>query len=157
MADARNAYTHDPIAATFARAALPIILLTSVNGLLTVVDAMFLGAFVGPDALTAVTMVFPVSMLMVALATMISTGMASVLGRLLGANGSLRKAAKVIEKAWAAAPHPDLAQVTSELRSALGTKVEVLRGRKGGRIAIDYYSDEDFERLYELLVRAGRA
>jgi ParB family chromosome partitioning protein len=52
---------------------------------------------------------------------------------------------------------PDLAQVTSDLRAALGTKVEVLRGRKGGRIAIDYYSDEDFERLYELLVRAGRA
>lgn len=52
---------------------------------------------------------------------------------------------------------PDLAQVTSELRAALGTKVEVLRGRKGGRIAIDYYTDEDFERLYELLVRAGRA
>lgn len=52
---------------------------------------------------------------------------------------------------------PDLAEVTSELRSALGTKVEVLRGRKGGRIAIEYYSDEDFERLYELLVRAGRA
>ncbi|HEV8229608.1 MAG TPA: ParB/RepB/Spo0J family partition protein [Candidatus Limnocylindria bacterium] len=51
---------------------------------------------------------------------------------------------------------PDLAQVTSELRAALGTKVEILRGRKGGRIAIDYYSDEDFERLYELLVRAGR-
>ena len=85
MPDHQNAYTHDPIPATFARTALPIILLTSVNGLLTVVDAMFLGAFVGPDALTAVTMVFPVSMLMVALATMISTGMASVLGRLLGA------------------------------------------------------------------------
>lgn len=51
---------------------------------------------------------------------------------------------------------PDLAQVTSDLRAALGTKVEVLRGRKGGRIAIDYYSDEDFERLFELLVRAGR-
>jgi putative MATE family efflux protein len=86
MADPHNAYTHDSIPATFARTALPIILLTSVNGLLTVVDAMFLGAFVGPDALTAVTMVFPVSMLLVALATMISTGMASVLGRLLGAN-----------------------------------------------------------------------
>jgi len=86
MADHLNAYTHDSIPATFARTALPIILLTSVNGLLTVVDAMFLGAFVGPEALTAVTMVFPVSMLMVALATMISTGMASVLGRLLGAD-----------------------------------------------------------------------
>ena len=85
MTDRTNAYTGDSIPRTFARTALPIILLTSVNGLLTVVDAMFLGAFVGPDALTAVTMVFPLSMLMVALATMISNGMASLLGRLLGA------------------------------------------------------------------------
>ena len=54
-------------------------------------------------------------------------------------------------------PDPDLAGVTSELRSALGTKVEITRGRKGGRIAIQFYSDEDFERLYELLVRAGRS
>jgi ParB family chromosome partitioning protein len=52
---------------------------------------------------------------------------------------------------------PDLAQVTTELRSALGTKVEILRGRRGGRIAIQFYSDEDFERLYEILVRAGKA
>ena len=52
---------------------------------------------------------------------------------------------------------PDLAQVTTELRAALGTKVEILRGRRGGRIAIQFYSDEDFERLYELLIRAGKA
>src|SRR5881409_540343 len=52
---------------------------------------------------------------------------------------------------------PDLAQVTAELRTALGTKVEIVRGRRGGRIAIQFYSDEDFERLYELLVRAGKA
>ena len=52
---------------------------------------------------------------------------------------------------------PDLAAVTNELRSALGTKVEILRRRRGGRIQIEYYSDEDFERLYELLVRAGKA
>jgi ParB family chromosome partitioning protein len=51
---------------------------------------------------------------------------------------------------------PDLAQVTNELRSALGTKVEVLRRRRGGRIQIEFYSDEDFERLYELLTRAGK-
>ncbi|HEX6061139.1 MAG TPA: ParB/RepB/Spo0J family partition protein [Candidatus Limnocylindria bacterium] len=50
----------------------------------------------------------------------------------------------------------DLVGVTAELRGALGTKVEITRGRKGGRIAIQFYSDEDFERLYELLVRAGR-
>jgi ParB family chromosome partitioning protein len=52
---------------------------------------------------------------------------------------------------------PDLAQVTTELRAALGTKVEILRGRRGGRIAIQFYSDEDFERLYEILLRAGKA
>jgi ParB family chromosome partitioning protein len=52
---------------------------------------------------------------------------------------------------------PDLAQVTSELRAALGTKVEVLRGRRGGRISIQFYSDEDFERLFEILLRAGKA
>ena len=52
---------------------------------------------------------------------------------------------------------PDLAQVTGELRAALGTKVEILRRRRGGRILIDFYSDEDFGRLYELFIRAGKA
>jgi ParB family chromosome partitioning protein len=52
---------------------------------------------------------------------------------------------------------PDLAQVTTELRAALGTKVEIVRGRRGGRIAIQFYSDEDFERLFEILIRAGKA
>ena len=60
------------------------------------------------------------------------------------------------KRARANGSDPDLAGVTAELRGALGTKVEVTRGRKGGRIAIQFYSDEDFERLYELLVRAGR-
>jgi len=52
---------------------------------------------------------------------------------------------------------PDLVNLTAELRRSLGTKVDILRGRRGGRIAIQFYSDEDFERLYELLVRAGTA
>jgi len=51
---------------------------------------------------------------------------------------------------------PDVAGLAAELRTALGTKVEIQRGRKGGRIAIQFYSDDDFERLYELLIRAGR-
>jgi ParB family chromosome partitioning protein len=52
---------------------------------------------------------------------------------------------------------PDLAQLTNELRAALGTKVEILRRRRGGRIQIDFYNDEDFERLYEMFIRAGKA
>ena len=52
---------------------------------------------------------------------------------------------------------PDVAHLGAELRAALGTKVEILRGRRGGRIVLSYYSDDDFQRLYELLVAAGRS
>ena len=37
------------------------------------------------------------------------------------------------------------------LRRALGTKVLLARSRKGGRIVIEYYSDEEFSRLYDRL------
>jgi ParB family chromosome partitioning protein len=51
---------------------------------------------------------------------------------------------------------PDLAGLAAELRAALGTKVEIQRARKGGRIAIAFYSDDDFQRLYELLLHTGQ-
>jgi ParB family chromosome partitioning protein len=38
-----------------------------------------------------------------------------------------------------------------DLRRALGTKVSVARSRKGGRIVIEYYSDEEFSRLFDRL------
>jgi ParB family chromosome partitioning protein len=47
---------------------------------------------------------------------------------------------------------PDLERVEEDLRRALGTKVRLARSRKGGRIVIDYYSDEELGRLYERLV-----
>jgi putative MATE family efflux protein len=78
-------YLQGSVPATFVRTALPIILLTSVNGLLTVADAILLGLFVGPEALAAVTVVFPLSMLLVALATMVASGMATLVGQQLGA------------------------------------------------------------------------
>ncbi len=80
-----NAYLQGTIPATFVRTALPIILLTSINGLLTVADAILLGLFVGPEALAAVTLLFPLSMLLVGLATMVASGMATLLGQQLGA------------------------------------------------------------------------
>ena len=46
---------------------------------------------------------------------------------------------------------PDLERVEENLRRALGTKVSVARSRRGGRIVIEYYSDEDLNRLYEHL------
>ena len=47
---------------------------------------------------------------------------------------------------------PDLERVEEDLRRALGTKVRLARSRKGGRIVIDYYSDEELGRLYERLM-----
>ena len=47
---------------------------------------------------------------------------------------------------------PDLDRVEEELRQALGTKVSLTRSRRGGRIVIEYYSDEELGRLYERLI-----
>ena len=44
----------------------------------------------------------------------------------------------------------------SRLREALGTKVALMRSRKGGRIIIEFYSEEEFEALYEKLIGSGR-
>jgi putative MATE family efflux protein len=85
MPFANPGFIQDPIAKVLLRTAFPIVFLTSINGLLTVVDAIMLGAFVGPEALTAVTLMFPVSMLLLALSAMVSSGMASIVARQLGA------------------------------------------------------------------------
>ena len=81
-----NPYTHGPLGLVFAKTALPIIFVMAMNGLLTVVDAMFLGRYVGAEALGAVTLIFPLFMLIVALATLVSNGMSSILARHLGAS-----------------------------------------------------------------------
>jgi ParB family chromosome partitioning protein len=46
---------------------------------------------------------------------------------------------------------PDMERVEEDLRKALGTKVSLARSRRGGRIVIEYYSDEELGRLYERL------
>jgi ParB family chromosome partitioning protein len=42
-------------------------------------------------------------------------------------------------------------RVEDDLRRALGTKVRLARSRRGGRIIIEWYGDEELERLYERL------
>jgi ParB family chromosome partitioning protein len=46
---------------------------------------------------------------------------------------------------------PELERVEEDLRRSLGTKVRLARSRRGGRIVIEYYSDEELGRLYERL------
>ncbi len=43
----------------------------------------------------------------------------------------------------------------SDFRSALGTKVQVFRSRKGGKIVIHFYSEEELEAIYDKIV-SGR-
>ena len=45
----------------------------------------------------------------------------------------------------------DMEKLQGGLRDALGTKVTLSRARKGGRITIEYYDDDDLSRLYDRL------
>ena len=51
---------------------------------------------------------------------------------------------------------PEVKSMTADLRAALGTKVEIEKRRKGGRITIEFYSNDEFERLFELLTRGAK-
>lgn len=46
---------------------------------------------------------------------------------------------------------PDLLEVEERLRASLGTRVSLTRGRRGGRIIIHFYSQEELEGLVERL------
>jgi ParB family chromosome partitioning protein len=61
-------------------------------------------------------------------------------------NGAPRRAAAPARPADA-----EIERVEDDLRRALGTKVRLARSRRGGRIIIEWYSDEELGRLYERL------
>lgn len=59
------------------------------------------------------------------------------------------------EAATAETDDPDRGQtrrLEEAFRDALGTKVALTRGRKGGRLVISFYSDEELQSIYERIV-----
>ena len=49
---------------------------------------------------------------------------------------------------------PNVKAAVLEMENALGTRVRLVAGKgAGGRIEIEYYSEEDLERIYELIAR----
>ena len=48
----------------------------------------------------------------------------------------------------------NLARLEEELQHYLGTRVKILHGKKRGRIEIFYYSNEDLDRLLDLIRKA---
>jgi ParB family chromosome partitioning protein len=51
---------------------------------------------------------------------------------------------------------PDIERLEADLRDALGTKVSLMAGRRGGRITITWYDDEDLQRLVDRLTGGNR-
>jgi ParB family transcriptional regulator, chromosome partitioning protein len=49
----------------------------------------------------------------------------------------------------------DLADVEAQLRGLLATKVGIVRTRRGGRLVIDFYSDEELDRIYSIITRGA--
>jgi ParB family chromosome partitioning protein len=48
---------------------------------------------------------------------------------------------------------PDLQDLEAQLRGVLATRVGIVRTRRGGRLVIDFYSDEELDRLYSIITR----
>ncbi|MDX9954317.1 MAG: stage 0 sporulation protein J, partial [Anaerolineae bacterium] len=46
---------------------------------------------------------------------------------------------------------PEVRALEERFQEALGTRVKLRAGRKGGRVIIYYYSDEEFQTLYAQL------
>jgi len=48
---------------------------------------------------------------------------------------------------------PDVERLEDAFRQALGTRVRVVRGRRGGRLVIHFFSDEQLQGIYEAVIR----
>ena len=68
------------------------------------------------------------------------------------AKGEFREApVNVSRETIAVKEDPNLLEIESQLRGIYGTKVSIIKNKDRGRIEIEFYSDDDLERLLNLL------
>jgi len=67
-------------------------------------------------------------------------------------NNGIRKSLSVSSKT-SKNPDPEIRRIEQKFLDALGTKVSVRGGLKKGKIEINYYSLDDLERIYDMLVK----
>ncbi len=48
---------------------------------------------------------------------------------------------------------PELVSLESQFQQSLGTRVNITRGAKGGKVVIHFYSDEELNAIYEAIVK----
>jgi ParB family chromosome partitioning protein len=53
-------------------------------------------------------------------------------------------------------PSPETESLENEFRNALGTKVRLFRSKKGGKLVIQFYSEEELEAIYRIIVGGDR-
>lgn len=82
--NARENLVSGDIVRTMLSLSIPAILGMVVIGLYNFMDAVFVGRMVGPEAMTAVKVAYPFTLLNSGIATLIGTGSASVLSRAIG-------------------------------------------------------------------------
>jgi ParB family chromosome partitioning protein len=69
--------------------------------------------------------------------------------RALTARSRERAVPKVVER------DPNVMAAEEALQSAIGTKVRIVQSGKGGRLELHYYSDEELDRLYQMVLSAA--
>jgi ParB family chromosome partitioning protein len=87
----------------------------------------------------------------------------AVLGVVLEQGLSVRQTEELVRRKREAAPaarqrvelSADLADLEAQLRGMLATKVGISRTRRGGRLVIDFYSDEELDRIYAIITRGA--
>ncbi len=89
----------------------------------------------------------------------------AVLGVVLERRLSVRQTEELVRRKRAEEPATperqplghDLQDLEAQLRGVLATKVGIVRTRRGGRLVIDFYSDEELDRLYSIITRGAGA
>ena len=86
----------------------------------------------------------------------------AVLAVVLERQLSVRQTEELVRRRRAEAPiqrsgslSHDLQDLEAQLRGLLATKVGIMRTRRGGRLVIDFYSDEELDRLYSIITRGA--
>jgi len=86
-----------------------------------------------------------------------------VLGRVVAQHLSVRDTEALarrmneapVESEPARAADPDVERLEDAFRQALGTRVRLVKGRRGGRLVITFFSDDELQGLYEAIVGRG--
>lgn len=89
----------------------------------------------------------------------------AALGVVLARQLSVRQTEELVRRKRAEVPAAperqplghDLQDLEAQLRGVLATKVGIVRTRRGGRLVIDFYSDEELDRLYSIITRGAGA